>query len=310
MTANEPAAAVATSPSALTGGTSPQGGTDDGNPFAVPPSRVGLYMTQDHIYYVNGQGPISSVTTVLGVKHKWHLTEWWKTQTALAAMTHLPELLEVGTVEEGIKLIRSIPTEIRDRAAQLGTRVHTQSDMPLGGHESDAKGFETDPDTYPYLEAYRGFLTFLEAHRGRIISSEHAVWNKTDGYAGTYDRLIDFGCECHKGLWLVDLKTGKDLYPDHVLQLAAYGRAEYIVLPDDPTLYPMPEPDRYGCLHLRPDKYPGPFTDGWRLVEYPVTGREYVAFLAALDLYQWESEWKERVRIQKRKQKHSIENTP
>lgn len=283
---------IESSSSALTGGTPPQGGTEQANPFQVPPSRVGLYRTEDHRYYFNGEGPVVSVTNALQIMDQPELKQWLMNQTAMAAMLHLPELIGIS-VDEGVKLIRDkkLPETVRDTAAHVGTAVHTLSDMPLRGSESDAKGFEIPNEVFPYLEAYRGFLGWLDAHGGQIVSSEKAVWNRTEGYAGTYDRLIQFSCECHLGLWCVDLKTGKHWYDWYGLQCIAYARAEYIVLPDDPTLYPMPLVDRTGILHLRPDLYDKDvFANAWRLVEYPTTDRDYLAFLAALELYKWRKE--------------------
>lgn len=276
---------------ALTGGPHAEV-VEESNPFAVPPSRVGLYMTDDHEYYVNGEGPFVSVTTALKIIDAPELKQWLMNQTAHAAMLHLGELIGMS-VEDGIKQIRDyrFPENVRDHAATLGTRVHTLSDMPPGASQIDSKGFEMPPEVFPYLEAYRGFTGWLDAHGGQIISSEKAVWNKTEGYAGTYDRLIRFDCECHAGLWCVDLKTGKHWYDWYGLQLAGYTHAEYIVLPNDPTLYPMPQVDRTAILHLRPDAYEDePFTRAWRLVEYPTTGRDWIAFLAALELYRWRKE--------------------
>lgn len=248
-------------------------------------------MTENHDYYVNGEGPFVSVTTALKIIDAPELKQWLMNQTAMSAMLHLGELIGIP-VEDGVKQIRDyrFPETVRDEAAALGTRVHTLSDMPLGASQIDSKGFEIPSGVIPYLEAYRGFTDWLSAHGGVIISSEKAVWNKTEGYAGTYDRLIRFDCECHRGLWCVDLKTGKHWYDWYALQLVAYSYAEYIVLPDDPTLYPMPQVDRMAILHLRPDAYEDEPMRSWRLVEYPTTGRDWIAFLAALELYRWRGE--------------------
>jgi hypothetical protein len=135
------------------------------------------------------------------------------------------------------------------------------------------------PEARPYLEAFRSFLGRYSA--SAIVSSEKAVFGF--GYAGTYDLLMRIDGE----LWLIDIKTSKGYYPEYGLQLAAYSRARYIGLEGDPTQYPMPQVQRTGILHLRPDQYPD---TGWRLVEYPVTDRDYVAFLGALELWQWKSE--------------------
>jgi hypothetical protein len=272
----------------LTGGPPQHEGMNEPNPFALATSSVGLYMTEDHRYWVNGEGPFPSVTTVLDVLHKQPLVEWFKYQIALSAMLHLPELIG-KSVEDGIAYLLTFPDAIRDRAGNLGTQVHSLANMQglaPQGSETAAEGFGVPDEAFPYLEAFRGFLGFLEAQGGRIISSEHAVYNKLEGYCGTYDLIISFRGET----WLLDIKSGKGYYPDFGLQLAGYAHAEYIVLPNDPTLYPMPLIDRTAVLHLRPDAYPGPMQYGWRLVEYPTTDRDYYAFLAALELWKWKAE--------------------
>jgi hypothetical protein len=157
--------------------------------------------------------------------------------------------------------------------------------------EKAVEGFQVSDEEKPYLEAWKRFTAFLEAQGASIVSSEHAVWG--EGYAGTYDLIVQMprnallpNAPDHQ-LWLVDIKTSKGIYPEYALQLAAYGHAAGIILPNDPKLYPMPKIDRYAVLHLRPDAYP---QDGYKLIEYPVTEREYFSFISALDLYEWRKE--------------------
>lgn len=273
----------------LTGGPPQQEGYSEGNPFALAQSIPGVYMTEDHRYWVNSKGPYPSVTTILDVMHKQALVEWWKNQIALSAMLHLPELIGL-TAEEGIAKLRSYPTTARDNAGTLGSSIHLLAHMEglgLQASPGDPKGFEVPNEAYPYLEAFRGFLGFLEAQGGKIVSSEHAVYSETEGYCGTYDLIVSLWDE----LWLLDLKSGRGYYPDHGLQLSAYANAEYIVLPHDPTLYPMPQVQHTAVLHVRPDQYQSdPPSGRWRLVEYPTTDRDYLAFLAALELYRWKQE--------------------
>jgi hypothetical protein len=246
-------------------------------------------MTEHHEYWVNGHGPIPSVTTALDVLHKQALVEWWKSQIALSAMLHLHELIGL-TAEQGTEKLKSYPTAKRNDAGSLGTRIHNLAHlegMALGASEKPATGFEVSDEAIPYLVAFRGFLAFLEAQGGSIVSSEHAIWNKQEGYAGTYDLIVSLWDE----LWLLDIKSGRGYYPDFGLQLSAYAHGEYIVLPNDPTLYPMPEVQHTAVLHLRPDQYPDDAPDQkWRLVEYPTTDRDYFAFLAALELWKWQRE--------------------
>jgi len=242
-------------------------------------------MTPGHEYYLNGDGPVPSVTTVLGIMDK-PAVGVFKAKEAARAIIRRTYDRESGALwddeDEAIKWALKEADKVRDTAASLGSSVHLLADlegMPLRASETAYKGFQVSDDTIPYLEAYRGFLARYSA--SSIVSSEHAVWS-LQGYAGTYDLLMTIDGE----LWLIDIKTsGKGPYPEWGLQLAGYRWADYIVLPGDPVLYPMPQIQRAGVLHLRPDLY----TDtGWRLIEYPITkALDYRAFLSALELWRW-----------------------
>jgi hypothetical protein len=266
-------------PSALSGGTLE--GASEILAEAVKP--IGALMTQDHRYYWNGRGPLTSVTTALTIIKK-EAVEVHNTNKALEAlMVGWAEgwLDEVNDPEAIKGWARAQPRYDFEDAGVRGTSVHTLANL-LGASEAGATGFEIAEWQIPYARGFQGFLSHLRASQGQILSSEHAVFNLADGYAGTYDLILDYLDQ----VWLVDIKTSKGYYPEFGLQLAAYGRAQFVGLEGDPTEYPIPHIDRYAVLHLRPELY----AEGWALVEYPVTGRDYVAFLAALDLYQWQKE--------------------
>lgn len=245
---------------------------------------AGVYMTSDHRYYLNGQGPVPSVTTVLEVLSKPALVTW-KAQEAVRALFRSSEAFL--SEDQAVKWALANVDSTRDKAAGIGTGVHLLADMVSRRAVSDGDGFQVSEEERPYLEAFRGFLAFLEAAGGRIVSSEHAVWS-VNGYAGTYDLIVELPNEKqNKLLWLIDIKTSKGYYPEYGLQLAGYRWADYIVLPGDPNTYPMPPIDRTGILHLRPDQY----AEGWRLVEYPTEYKaDYLTFLGALEIWKWRKE--------------------
>jgi hypothetical protein len=257
----------------------------------------GLVMSQDHRYWFNGEGPRPSVTTVLEVLSKPALVYWKGQEVARAiyrdSKAFFGQAWDVGE-DQAIKWAMGKADEQRDRAAKLGSSIHLLADMVQRapeGAEKAVESFRVSDEEKPYLEAWRRFTAFLEAQGASIVSSEHAVWG--EGYAGTYDLIVQMprnallpNAPDHQ-LWLVDIKTSKGIYPEYALQLAAYGHAAGIILPNDPKLYPMPKIDRYAVLHLRPDAYP---QDGYKLIEYPVTEREYFSFISALDLYEWRKE--------------------
>ena len=276
-------------------GVAPVGVSDDTVTGSVkqllPP---GAFMTADHRYYFNGEGPVPSVTTVLEVLSKPALVEWKAREAVRAYIRNrstLDKILmdqmggEDAAIREALKLVDSV----RDKAANIGTSVHLLADIVSRASETATDGFRPSDEEIPYLNAWRGFLTFLEAQGGRIISSEHAVWSQ-NGYAGTYDLILQIPSAPNANgdrdvdLWLVDIKTSKGYYPEYGLQLAGYRWADWIILQGDPNPYPMPEIHRTAVLHLRPEQY----QEGWRLIEYPTTYEaDYLTFLGALEILKW-----------------------
>ena len=251
---------------------------------ADPTMPPGLVMSQDHRYWFNGEGPRPSVTTVLEILSKPALIYWKGQEVARAIYRDSKAFFgaewDCGE-DEAIKWAMAKADESRDKAAKLGSSIHLLADMVTRGSETPSDGFKVSDEEKPYLEAWKRFTAFLEAQGASIVSSEHAVWG--EGYAGTYDLILSMD----DALWMVDIKTSKGIYPEYALQLAAYGHAAGVILPNDPKLYPMPKIDRYAVLHLRPDAYP---VDGYKLIEYPVTERDYFSFISALDLYEWRKE--------------------
>ena len=219
-------------------------------------SPVGAYRNAEHEYWMNGIGPVPSVTTALGIIEKPALNYWRAKGTARAILETDGYLPEEWSEDDRIRWALQAIDAYRDEAAELGSSVHLLADiegMPLGARESDSKTFEVGEREKPYLEAYRRFLERYSA--SSIVSSEHAVWS-ANGYAGTYDLIMRIAGE----LWLIDIKTSKGIYEETALQLAGYRWADSIILPGDPRSYPMPEIQHAGVLHLRPDKYP---EEGW-----------------------------------------------
>jgi len=248
---------------------------------------VGAFRTDDHRYYFNGIGPYPSVTTVLELLDKPALTIWKATEAAKAMYRSFKSAAPVdghfiGEKDEdaAVNWALAQSRKGRDSAASIGSGVHHLADMALRADESDPKTWQVDESTQPYLDAFRAFSDRYE--RSSFISSEKMVWsNQRNGYAGTYDLLMMIDHE----LWLLDIKTGRNIdYPEYALQLAGYRWADSIILPDHPVAYEMPNVERTGILHLRPDIYPS----GYRLWEVPTDYEEdYIPFLGLVELWYW-----------------------
>lgn len=95
------------------------------------------------------------------------------------------------------------------------------------------------------------FERFLAAHTPTFEATEATVYNRAQHYAGTLDAILTLA-DGRK--LLVDYKSGKAVYPEVGLQLAAYRYAEFIGMPDN-TEAPMQTVDGCAVLHLTPDAF-------------------------------------------------------
>jgi hypothetical protein len=249
---------------------------------------IGLHRTPDHTYWFNGQGPYIGVTGAISTLDKsGPLIGWAKRVTAEFVCDNLPwvtQTLELVGRQQTVDAIKSKAQAEKDAGAALGSQIHILTEAMLRGGSPDLSEQEL-----PYLEAAKRWQA---DYRPKLVSLERAVLNLTDGWGGTFDIIAEIDGET----WLVDIKTNKGstykgiytgVYPETALQLAAYGRAEFIAKIGDAKRYRFPKIDRYAVLHLRPD---APYEKGYRLIEYDVTDAEYAAFLAALALTRWRRE--------------------
>lgn len=177
--------------------------------------------------------------------------------------------------------IKAVHRDVKDRAADLGDRIHSAAEAKLLGAPIPA-----DPEIAPYLTQLdiwlRAWGVDLAEH---IEATEITVFHRRLGYAGTADLLIwlPSGPGGVLELWLIDFKTSatrsaKSVYPENTLQLAALRFAETVLLPDD-TEQPVPAIQRAGVLNLRAKSH--------ALVEMPADRAAHRAFRGALEATRW-----------------------
>lgn len=235
------------------------------------PALVGLSRDAHHVYTAAYDGRIEtlqSVTTILRVLDKPALVPWAQGIVAEAAIAHRSDLegwVQVGGVEGAIGLLKRAATTQKDKAAAVGSDVHSIAERLNRGQD-----VTVPDDIAPFVEAYRHWLRDFDP---TVIAAEEMVVG--DGYAGTLDLI----CEIAGETWLIDLKTAKGVYSDTALQLAAYANALFIGRPGDPQRYRLPRFDQYGVVHIRPS--------GAELVPYDVTADDYATFLALRAVSVW-----------------------
>ena len=149
-----------------------------------------------HIKYKLQDGTIvPGVTTILGILNKPALVKWAN---------------NLGL--QGIDSSRYV-----DEKAAIGTLAHQMIADYL-------RGEDTDTSEYSAVEidqAENAVLSFFEWEKNNLIVPvliEAPLVSEQWGYGGTVDCLA-----YHDGkLWLLDFKTSKGIFPEMLVQLAAY----------------------------------------------------------------------------------------
>jgi hypothetical protein len=238
-----------------------------------------------------------SVTNVLdkGVGLKGPALQGWAVKVTVDYVwEHLPQLVKASRVpaarDDMSREIKAARDVVRDKASDLGSRVHALAEAHLTG-----RAMPDDEEAAPYVGQYEQFLSDFEVDiTADIHSAEVSVFNREQGYAGTLDVLAYLHMfqdpETHrvtrtedKHLWLIDLKSSQTkpdsaVYPDQTLQLAGLRYARGMWLPDDSEM-PMPPIHACATLNLR--------TGAYGFIPHVVGLAEKLAFQGALAVAKW-----------------------
>lgn len=164
--------------------------------------------------------------------------------------------------------------ETRDKAADFGTAFHSVVEATGSGDWSALKDLPLTPEFWNSVERFKSWT--LE-FKPTWVEAEVVVFHPELKVAGQLDALAEIQGE----LWLIDVKTSKEVYKDFALQLAAYKYAPFIANPDG-TSRPMPTIHRCGILHVPKSG------ESCTLNELSVGEPEFAAFKALHSLYWWQ----------------------
>lgn len=117
------------------------------------------------------------------------------------------ELLKIEAGNKGSKVHKA--TEDIDKGKELKMDDKYTSNITGEKEELSIEGWE----------CLMSYYNFLEERQPKVILSEETVFG--EDYAGTLDRIYEIDGEW----WLVDLKTSKNVFPSHEIQLSSYLHA-------------------------------------------------------------------------------------
>jgi hypothetical protein len=138
---------------------------------------------------------LPGVTTVLGVLNKPALVPWAN---------------KLGL--EGIDSSRYV-----DESAKIGTLAHYLVQRHLTKQAPDLSQY----GTFEVDKAENALISYFEWEKSReieTIENEMPLVSESYRFGGT----IDCYCKIDGEIWLLDFKTGKAIYPEMLIQLAAY----------------------------------------------------------------------------------------
>lgn len=199
-----------------------------------------------------------SVTTILGLVDKPALIQWAADRTLDWAVENA-SLLFVKDEDAARRWGRYRWADVRDERAEVGTGIHeTVESLHTGGWN------------YPVLddEQQRIMKQWELLNQRYTITphkSEFTVWGglfrEFSDYAGTGDGLWDITDNLTGETWfnvVIDLKTSKNTWPEHWLQLSALYMADVVMFKQPDGTWIEEEPTRgdgTAIIHLREDKW-------------------------------------------------------
>jgi hypothetical protein len=251
---------------------------------------------------------VPGVTTVLKKLDKPAIAQWAVDNTAAYAVANVDALLN-RTEEQGygflrwywkrdplagdLSDIRNWSNGVLNDAAELGTMVH---DWIAADHGACAYPDVTDAPDY-FWEMINEWDKFKQANEVVPLYSEATLWSHQYGYAGTADAFWSVN-----GVpFLIDIKTSRNTWDEHYMQLAALGACDTLLLePTDGHWVEevVPSFSNYALLHIRPSdtnsqgEYVEPFCN-LKVIEHEEIPVHFDAFLGLLEVSHAQNKLKE-----------------
>lgn len=206
---------------------------------------------------------VPGVTTVLKKLDKPGVLQWAVDNTAAYAVANIDALMN-RTEEQGWGFLRwywkrdplaSDEDDIRNYSngvlrdsAELGTLMH---DWIAADHGEIAYPDVTFAPEY-FWQMVAEWDKWKSEHDVKPIMTETTFWSHQYGYAGTAD-----------GLWeidgvrtLLDVKTSRNVWDEHFMQLSALGACDVALIESDKGEWSeveIPAFTQYALLHIRPE---------------------------------------------------------
>ena len=152
-------------------------------------------------FYLNGKR-LPAITTILNSQFGWNkgVLINWAHRVGLDGQENLYAKLNA--------------------AAQAGTCAHEMIQAHTEKRPANISQFTAEAKRLAQI-SFDTFMNWEALHKPEYLAAEMDVISSTHRYGGRLDHLV----EAHGQLWILSIKTGKGIYEDHVIQVAAEKRA-------------------------------------------------------------------------------------
>ena len=190
-----------------------------------------MELNKEEISIINSKGnryylipglsePLPSVTSILSTISKPGLISWEKNVAIDYARDKISKYINntANTNLDGLHEIfenaKQQPKFIMSQAGEFGTKAHKFIELLL------QQDFDVDvPDNMKWIN--KNFNAWKDEYNFKNIEQEKYLYSTKYGYAGTADSI---GL-VNENLFILDWKTSKNLYIEHLLQVSAYANA-------------------------------------------------------------------------------------
>lgn len=140
-----------------------------------------------------------------------------------------------GCYPKGIQFYKWIASKgwdesqaIKQSAGEKGSRVHKGIEILLAGGPLRMNDVLPDNDgnqaefSVEEWECLMSFADWFKDTKPEILQTEQSVFNFTLNHAGT----LDLKCKIGEDIWIIDFKTGQNLWPEYEVQVNGYKSCE------------------------------------------------------------------------------------
>lgn len=161
---------------------------------------------------------LTGCTTVLSVIAKPALIQWAANQAVEYIKANaLKGNLGYNISEEKLEEARNAHRVKKEKAGEQGTDVHSEVESLLK-RIIEANGGIVGPDEVSDKPQITHFLNWARDNKVKFLESEKHIYSRHLFVGG----IVDIVCEIDGQTWLVDIKTGSGIYPEHFWQMAGY----------------------------------------------------------------------------------------